>query len=768
MAVVPLARANEAVPGWLPGEGMRGVDGSVRSAIMWDRDGAGPEPARLVIGGIFAIAGTANASNIALWNGESWEALGSGTQAGSSGEVSAMAVLPDGSLAIGGTFQIVGGSSVLKVARWDGSSWSPLGSGIGPASGTVVRAMTVLGDGSLVVAGRFSTAGGVPASNIARWDGQSWSGVGGGIAPSNALVYKLLPSGANGVIASGSFTAAGGVSAANIARWTGTVWEPLGGGISGIVYDVIRLADGNLLATGGSQRVQRWNGDSWTPTGQGLGSTPTLLGSLGDGTVVAGGSSLIASWTGSQWTGNLGGGIIGPIYTLLTLPEGSLLAGGGFLQAGDVQANGIARYADERWQFYGSGLGGDSRTRIFALLKGPGHEVIAGGVFTAAGGVEASRVARWDGLRWWPMGGGLAGGEVKALARMPDGSIIAGGSFRTAEGAPAVGVARWDGKNWRPLGTETGPASFIVASLAVTATGEVIACGSFSSIGGVPATNLARWDGARWGRLGEGSPSTALAVAVLDDGAIVVGGEFTLIAGQSVGSIARWNGSEWSSMAGGMNGGVYALHPLPGGRLLATGRFGSAGGSPANRVAYWNGESWSGVGSNLSASSPTPTLFAITELDDGDIVIGGNFRLLDSSAVNLARLRTGVWTAVGSGADGAFDSNVYALAPMPDGGFVAGGGFARMDRAVSAQFARWGLPFDPPPALAFRDFAHTAAGFRFSFDGRPGRRYATEYSADLLIWTSVLDGLEGEISYQEEDSLRRAEPAGFYRMIEKP
>jgi len=762
--------AMAADPGWLPAEGIRGVDGSVRAATLWDRDGDGPEPPRLVIGGVFAIAGTANASNIALWNGENWEPLGAGTTPGVSGEITALVVLPDGSLVAGGAFQVAGGSLAMKVARWDGTSWSSLGSGIGPASGTVVRTMVVLGDGSLVVAGRFSSAGGNPAANIARWDGESWSSVGGGFSPSNALINKLLPSGANGLIACGSFSVAGGVSTPGIARWTGSVWEPLGDGISATVHDVIRLADGDLLAAGGSRRVQRWNGVSWTQASQGLGSTPTVLGNLADGTVIAGGATQIAQWSGSQWINGLGGAIHGTIQTLLSLPDGSLLAGGDFLKAGDIQANRMARYADGRWQFFGSGFGGDSRTQIFAFLNGPGHEIIAGGSFTAAGSIEASKVARWDGRRWWPMGGGVAGGDVKALARMPDGSVIAGGSFRTAEGAPAIGVARWDGKHWHALGTGVGPAAMVVESLAVTPSGELIACGSFSSIGGISATNLARWDGETWSRIGGGNPSTALAVAVLDNGDIVVGGEFSAIAGQAAGRIARWNGSEWSDMGGGMNGGVYALHPLPGGRLLAAGRFGTAGGNPANRVARWDGEAWSGVGSGLRPSSPTPTLFALTVLADNDILIGGNFRLTASTTENLARLRDGVWTDVGTGADGAFDSNVYALAPMPDGGFVVGGGFARIDGNVAAQFARWGLPFEPPPFLRMRNVAKTAAGFRFGFDGVPGRRYRIEYSLNLLEWTTLLDDVEGtaDYLYLEDEPSRRAEPNGFYRVTEKP
>src|SRR5688572_15677315 len=63
---------------WLPGEGLAGVDGPVFAAATWDSDGPGPESAMLVVGGSFAVAGTSLASNIAAWNGTSWQQVGGG------------------------------------------------------------------------------------------------------------------------------------------------------------------------------------------------------------------------------------------------------------------------------------------------------------------------------------------------------------------------------------------------------------------------------------------------------------------------------------------------------------------------------------------------------------------------------------------------------------------------------------------------------------------------------------------------------------------
>ena len=60
--------------------------------------------------------------------------------------------------------------------------------------------------GELIAAGKFTTAGIIPATRIARWDGYSWSTLGSGM---NGDVLALIVY--NGeLIAGGNFTNAGG------------------------------------------------------------------------------------------------------------------------------------------------------------------------------------------------------------------------------------------------------------------------------------------------------------------------------------------------------------------------------------------------------------------------------------------------------------------------------------------------------------------------------------------------------------------------------
>ena len=69
-----------------------------------------------------------------------------------------------------GRFTTAGGQTANSIARWDGSAWSPLGSGL---SGTV-RALTGFSDGSapaLYPGGEFSIAGGNASAYMAKWQG---------------------------------------------------------------------------------------------------------------------------------------------------------------------------------------------------------------------------------------------------------------------------------------------------------------------------------------------------------------------------------------------------------------------------------------------------------------------------------------------------------------------------------------------------------------------------------------------------------------------
>jgi hypothetical protein len=306
----------------------------------------------------------------------------------------------DGDLIAGGYFTSAGGQAASRVARWDGSAWQALGTGVN-ALGTVgdaVMAVTVY-NGDVIAGGQFTTAGGQSANRIARWDGSAWQAMGTGM---DDVVWSLIVYDGD-LIAGGSFITAGGEAANRVARWDGSTWQPMGTGMDNRVH-ALTLYQGDLIASGvfltaGGQTANR-----------------------------------VARWDGSGWAA-VGTGTSGPTYAL-SVYKGDLIAGGFFTAAGGQPANRVARWDGSAWQAMGTGMD----TWVATLIAFE-DDLIAGGLFTTAGGQTANRVARWDGSAWNSMGTGMNAG-VNAVTVHGD-DLIAGGRFTNADGLTARYIARW-------------------------------------------------------------------------------------------------------------------------------------------------------------------------------------------------------------------------------------------------------------------------------------------------------------------------------------
>jgi hypothetical protein len=146
---------------------------------------------------------------------ECWKRFGSVNNT-----VYALAVNGFGDLYVGGQFTTAGSVSANRIAKWDGTSWSALGTGIN----NTVLALAVDKFGNLYAGGGFTHAGGVYTPSVAKWDGTSWSALGTGM---DGRVDALAVDDAANLYAGGNFTTAGGVSANNVAKWNGTSWSAI-------------------------------------------------------------------------------------------------------------------------------------------------------------------------------------------------------------------------------------------------------------------------------------------------------------------------------------------------------------------------------------------------------------------------------------------------------------------------------------------------------------------------------------------------------------
>lgn len=354
-----------------------GVSSSVYALAEYD-DGSGPD---LYAGGSFTNAGF-TANYVARWDGSAWTALGSSLN----GRVEDLVVFDDGGgddLYAAGSFTVAGGVTANRVARWDGTAWTALGSGLSGGGVPVVFALAVYDDGGgdrLYAAGRFSSTGTGAVSHIARWNGTAWTPLSTGLNLEVRALAVYDDGGGDALYAGGLFTIAGGGGANYLAKWRGGAWSAVGAGTNGFVYALANHTDatggglyigGNFTTGGGgsANRVARLTGTTYSALGAGI--TPGTfapgvrallsfdLDASGVPELYAGGdftaaggtpAANVARWDGAAWS-TLDIGTDRLVESLgglaVATPGGApaLFAGGDFTTAGPVSAARVARYA---------------------------------------------------------------------------------------------------------------------------------------------------------------------------------------------------------------------------------------------------------------------------------------------------------------------------------------------------------------------------------------------------------------------------------------
>ncbi|WP_310397721.1 hypothetical protein [Hymenobacter sp.] len=656
----PVGTAGAGDEQWQDGFGLlNGADSQVRSVVQSGNS--------IYVGGNFTSVDRIMASYVARWDGSAWSSLGTGTANGVNAAVNVLAVASNGDLYAGGNFTQAGGLAASRVARWNGTAWSSLGTGSanGMSGGinTSVNALAVASNGDLYAGGSFAQAGGIAANNVARWNGTAWSSLGTGPANGVSGVVNALVSTSSGdLYVGGYFIRAGGTAVNRLARWNGTAWSDMNTGVASGSNEYV-----SALAVGANGEVY-------------VGGRFTQFGGIA--------ANNVARWNGTTWS-SLGtgpaSGMSGTVLVLGFASNGDLYAGGAFDQAGGAAANNVARWNGTAWSSLGTGPANGVSRAVYALAFASGGDVYVGGAFGQAGGLAANRVVRWNGTDWNSLGNnpGAANGvsgPVDALVVANNGDVYAAGNFNVAGGTVANGVARWNGTAWSSLGQ--GPANGvrgIVSALALAQNGDLYAGGAFGQAGGAAANNVARWNGTAWSSLGtgpaNGTDDEVLALATTSNGDLYVGGYFTQAGGVLSNHIARWNGTAWSSLgtgpANGVEDAVLALSVAGNGDLYVGGYFTQAGGVLSNHIARWNGTAWSSLGTG-PANGTEEAVLALAMTSNGDLYVGGYFIQAGGAITNqVARWNGTAWSGLGTGVN----RTVKTLSSGLTGKLVVGGDF---------------------------------------------------------------------------------------------
>jgi uncharacterized delta-60 repeat protein len=606
--------------------------------------------------------------------------------------VDSITLLSGDAFLIGGTFvSLQPPSSAVRVARnhfarltKDGALDTAFDPGAGGASAAQVNAISLQGDGKVVVAGNFSDLGGAKSSNLARFSAEGVADATFNTALStngtvNALAIRPIGnatqtqfSGFGWFDASGTVRATfhgntrfqGRVNAATVKSdgsvYLGGAFADLSGQglnnlvhfgasgdvdntfavtVNGAINAMVLQSDGKLVIVGAFSSV---NGSTRNHIARVDGVTGALDNNFDPNT------NGVISAVVLQSNAAI---IIGGSFTSLT-PNGTTTA---------VTRNNIARVnADGTLDTkYDPNLNGFVDTLALQTIGG-NEEVVAGGNFTtvtpnaAASATTRNHIARFanDGS----VDTGFdpnANNVVSAVAVQADGSIVLGGSFTTLQPTVSGTLANVATRYYLARVLSTGvvddgfnpypdaPVSFI----AVSPNGSIVIGGSFNQLASGANGALARHHIARL--LASGAPDQNFNPSVAGDvtgitiasdnsvlvggtfstlqpsGTILVGGSFSTIAGVALANLALLNtdGSVTGSFQPNPNGAVNTVLPLPNGSFVVGGAFNTISATARSGLARFSS---TGAIDTTFAPAITGTVTTLALQPDGKVIVGAN------------------------------------------------------------------------------------------------------------------------------------------------
>ena len=582
VAVTGIARVDKTTGTVTPlGAGLTGGTLIVNAVAVMGSD--------VFIGGTFTAVDGVVASRVAKWNGSTWSALGSGAN----GSVNALAVLGS-ELFIGGTFSSVGGVSLTsRLAKWDGTNWLAAGAGFNSTS---------VPTGGLAVAGGELFVG--RGTQVQKWDGTAWSNVG----PTTSSISGIATQDGINVYVIGSSTCR---------QWDGSTWTTLKT-FDDFATEIAMLGSDVYIGGQFTNYLERWDGSAWHTVGSsGVTQYLTMVAQVGGSVFVSGDFTVtdgvktpgIARWNGSAWSSifeGLDGGLNGEGYSIVEL-NGKIYVSGGFTTAGKIAANGVACY--------------DKATNTWTTLPGshPSTLVVHQGELYSSWWTDTPTppypltVDRWTGSAWVTVGNleGASNGSPVSIGGM----LYVWGDISVANGTPINYIAKWNGTTWSdagagiPLNANSSVWAMCQVSgtlYATTNTSEIISGNQ------VQHSDILQWNGSAWATHSSHiSPGVTCMIAMGDD--LVIGGSINSVNGvPTSNNVLRWSGSAWTALGTGVTGGVNVLKYTHG--LLYAGTQ-----VDDDFLREWNGSTWEEVG-----GGPNNDVWDITVLGD-ELFITGSF-----------------------------------------------------------------------------------------------------------------------------------------------
>ncbi|WP_110517390.1 hypothetical protein [Herpetosiphon llansteffanensis] len=598
---------------------------------------------------------------------------------------------PNGDLYLGGYFTQIAGVNVNGLVRWDGTQWSalPTTEYDWTTSSPSFKSLSFVGD-DLYASDYNLNIGGLTGLDLARWDGTRWHAVGSGIGD-NGVIHQLA--GYNGELyIFGDYTSFNDVAALNFVRWNGTTVTSMTAMLESIdTVDVLVATSNGVYVSGQNERniaqLRYWDGTSVRslPITVAPNSIKVFNDQLYGVKNLDAQSSALMRWNGTAWVS-----VVDSAPGMII--DYALDADQTYLEV--FRQNDIHHYSYSNLNLelladcacsgnYGLHL---SHNRLFVtsnlgtpliyyandqwhdvpMYSSPLAKLTAG---DRSAYIQTDQLLSWEQNSWRvvPHPAGFA--VVNHIQATDDQALYAINS--TDEIYDQV-VYRYD----HDMNTVTSlpiiPNTFLGDLFIVHGETPVVAS----------TTTIYYWNGTSWDSLPlpSDSPSYDLEVFGYDQQlyALVVSnnnGIYTSL-------IHRWNGTAWVASSPTLNGETYDVD-LNANGLYLVGQY--TNGSEHSQFMHWNGSQF-----NVIASSNL--IIDEVEATDTGVYVGGWFSQIGNcTCYNLGYWNGSGWQAVGGGVNG----RVAELAVSGDRLFVRGA-FNQAGTITALGLASWNFASAAP------------------------------------------------------------------------
>lgn len=442
---------------------------------------------------------------------------------GADGYIDSIAFQSDGKILLGGEFVNLGGQpqSYLGRLNSDGS----LDTGFSPSVNGNVYSVLAQPDGKIAVGGQFTLADGQTRSYIARFyadsslDATLNAGLAGGNGVTGAYGFALQPDGK--ILLAGNFSSLGGITRSNIGRlFPDGSLDSFNPGANGVVRCVAIQTDGEILVGGNFTSLSRephanlgrlyadGSADSaFKPAASGASQTIYALALQSDGKILVGGDFTSLDWQGLSGLGRLNSDgtldgsfnptLDGPVYTIALQPDGGIIAGGSFHTLDGSTQVGLGRVKADGsldGSFNPVLLNSLGAVTVQALALEADGTILVGGNFTRVNGQNCTNLCHLlaNGTLDSAFHPGV-NGPPYTLAVQTDGKILVGGWFNILAGQlrNRIGRLNSDGTLDGSFDLSVGANNFVY-SLMLQPDGEILAGGLFSALLGQSRNGIGR------------------------------------------------------------------------------------------------------------------------------------------------------------------------------------------------------------------------------------------------------------------------------------